>query len=551
MDVEKALEIIDAALQEKRLNKFEKMVLSQCWEGRSYEEIATSSDYNVGHVKNIGSQLWKKLSLAFGERVTKTNFRTVLKRYSYFQNPLRQLAAREKENAVCLYFSNPYPQQYWQEFIDVSYFYGRTAELATVKTWIVQHRCRMVALLGIGGIGKTAFAVKFAQQLRDEFDYIIWRSLSHAPDLADELAAMIGFLSNHQEITLSNDLDSRISQLIDYLYRYRCLVILDQVESLFESGELVGKYCQGYEDYGKLFKRFGQSLSNSCLLLTSREKPREIALLEGEKLPIRSLQIKGLSTAEITKIFKLRGSFSASEWECKTIGEYYSGNPLLLKIVATKIQELFNGDICHFLFLQQQCNLIFDNISELLEEHFNRCSDLEKEVMYWLAINREPMSIVELQSDILSLESKQKLPDHLISLERRSLIENNSATYTLISEVKDYVNNRLIMLIYHEITFNKKDLIHRLCLWKYPTVENINSEEINFILKPIVEKLWQHFGGQANLEKRLNEILLEMRSRVSNLQGYGEINIINLQKVAAIEPKNTAKKPQASIDECR
>ncbi|MBD3559371.1 hypothetical protein H6S82_10905, partial [Planktothrix sp. FACHB-1355] len=200
---------------------------------------------------------------------------------------------------------------------------------------------------------------------------------------------------------------------------------------------------------------------------------------------------------------------------------------------------------------QQQCNLIFDNISELLEEHFNRCSDLEKEVMYWLAINREPMSIVELQSDILSLESKQKLPDHLISLERRSLIENNSATYTLISEVKDYVNNRLIMLIYHEITFNKKDLIHRLCLWKYPTVENINSEEINFILKPIVEKLWQHFGGQANLEKRLNEILLEMRSRVSNLQGYGEINIINLQKVAAIEPKNTAKKPQASIDECR
>ncbi|MFB2923242.1 NB-ARC domain-containing protein [Aerosakkonema funiforme] len=551
MDVEKAIEIINAALQEKPLNKFEKMVLRQCWEGRSYEEIATSSGYNVGHVKNIGCQLWKKLSLALGERVTKTNFRNVLKRYSYFQTTLSQLPERQKENAVCLYFTNGYPQQYWQEPIDVSYFYGRTAELATVKTWIVQDRCRMVALLGMAGIGKTAFAVKLAQQLRDEFDYIIWRSLSHAPDLADELAAMIGFFSNHQESVLPNDLDSRILQLIDYLYRYRCLVILDKVESLFATGELVGKYRQGYEEYGKLFKKFGQSLSNSCLLLTSREKPREIALFEGEKLPIRSLQIKGLSRAEIPKIFKLKDSFSASEWEWETIGEYYGGNPLLLKIVATKIQDLFNGDVSHFLFLQQHCNLIFDNINEFLEEQFNRCSDLEKEIMYWLAINREPMSMVELQSDILSLESKQKLPDSLISLESRSLIENYSATYTPMSEFKDYVNNRLIILISQEITFNKKNLLHRLCLWKSPTGEDLLSEEINFILKPIVEKLRQHYEGQANLEKKLNEILLEMRSQLSKLQGYAEINMITLQKVAAIAPKNSGEKPQELADERR
>lgn len=550
MDVEKALEIIDAALQEKRLNKFEKMVLSQCWEGRSYEEIATSSGYNVGHVKNIGSQLWKKLSLAFGERVTKTNFRTVLKRHSYFQNPLRQLPEQPKENSVCLYFPNAYPQQYWQESIDVSYFYGRTAELATVKTWIVQDRCRMVALLGIGGIGKTAFAVKFAQQLRDEFDYIIWRSLSHAPDLADELAAMIGFFSHERETILSNDLDSRISQLIDYLYRYRCLVILDKVESLFESGELVGKYRQGYEGYAKLFRRFGQSLSNSCLLLTSREKPREIALLEGEKLPIRSLQIKGLSTTEITKIFKLKGSFSALEWEWESLGQYYGGNPLLLKMVATKIQELFNGSVSDFLMLQD-LDLNYDDVRDILEEQFNRCSDLEKEVMYWLVINREAISMVELKSNILSLESKYNLPNNLISLERRSLVENRSLFYSIKPEILYYINAILIDKIYQEIAWNERKLIYKLCLDKSPSGEKFFLQNVNFLLRPIVEKLRDHFGGQANLEKRLNEILLEMRSRVSNLQGYGEINIINLQKVAAIEPKNTAKKPQASIDECR
>jgi hypothetical protein len=61
----------------------------------------------------------------------------------------------------------------WGEAIDVSVFYGRTQELAEVKKCIVQERCRLVGILGLSGIGKTAFSIKLAEEIQDQFEYVI------------------------------------------------------------------------------------------------------------------------------------------------------------------------------------------------------------------------------------------------------------------------------------------------------------------------------------------------------------------------------------------
>ena len=69
----------------------------------------------------------------------------------------------------------------WGEAVDISAFYGRQAELQTLNQWVLGDRCRIVALLGMGGAGKTALSVKLAQQLQGHFDCILWRSLRNAP----------------------------------------------------------------------------------------------------------------------------------------------------------------------------------------------------------------------------------------------------------------------------------------------------------------------------------------------------------------------------------
>ena len=339
--------------------------------------------------------------------------------------------------------------QDWGEAPDVSVFYGRTEELATLRHWILEERCRVVAVLGMGGIGKNTLSVKLAEQIQDKFDFVIWRSLRYAPLVQDILAELIQFLSNEPKSDLPATIDGRISRLIHYLRASRCLLVLDNAESILRGCDpqevscncCAGYYREGYEGYGELLKRIGEASHQSCLVLTSREEPKEIGLLEGETSPVRVLQLKGLQLADVQEIFKAKGSFWGSTAEWNRLIEFYAGNPLALKIVATTIKNLFDGSIAEFL---KQNTAVFGDIVNLLEQQFNRLSDAEKEIINWLALNRQPASFLEIRNKISPSVSPQKLVEALDSLEARSLIEKRDTLFSLPPVIMEYVTNRLI-----------------------------------------------------------------------------------------------------------
>jgi len=81
MTVDEALELVEIVLNYQRLNKVQELVFRQSWEGRSYKQIAGSSEYEYDYIKDAGARLWKLLSEAFGEKVKKDNLPSVLKRY--------------------------------------------------------------------------------------------------------------------------------------------------------------------------------------------------------------------------------------------------------------------------------------------------------------------------------------------------------------------------------------------------------------------------------------------------------------------------------------
>lgn len=480
MTSEEALSILDTLLQQGKLSDLQEQVFRQSWEGRTYQEIAANSGYDADYIRDVGCKLWQLLSKTMGEQVTKNNLRSVLRRGSQqVQDATTLLAAPPVttdaiQNQADLLRISPNgsytdsrevaanQRQDWGEAMDISMFHGRTTELTTLTKWIVQDRCRLVMLLGMGGTGKTALAVKLAEQIQGEFDYLIWRSLRNSPQIEDVLAELIQFLTNQPGtgskgdfescLLLPETVDGRISRLVDYLRTSRCLIILDNAESILRSGEgtpqgRAGYYQAGYERYGQLLRQVAEGRHQSCLVLTSREKPAGLSFREGQKLPVRSLQLMGLKEEEGQEILKAAGLPGAGDnW--RVLMERYSGNPLALKIVATTIQDLFEGDVLEFL---EQGPIVFGDIRHLLSQQLDRLSDLEKQVMYWLSVNRGWISLPELREKMVPPISQLELLEALESLHRRSLIQRNLTQFTQQSVVMEYMTEQMIKNACEEI----------------------------------------------------------------------------------------------------
>ncbi len=442
MNIEDALAFLETVLKPESLNHVQELVFRGAWEERVYEEIAALAGYDADYLRDVGSHLWRSLSKSLGEKVTKNNFRSVLRR-RLPPIPHNSLSSQYTQSFLPSN-GNTNQHQDWGEAIDVSFFLGRTNELATLKQWILQDKCRLVAILGMGGIGKTALAIKLAEQIQTRFEFLIWRSLRNAPPVETILAEIVQFISKQRETDLPKTLDCRICQLMYYLRSAPCLLILDNVESVLQSGNCGGRYREGYQGYGQFLTIVGEASHPSCLVLTSREKPRGLACQEGKTLPVRCKYLGGLQELEAREILMTKGLFGWEEdWD--KLSYFYAGNPLLLKIVATAIQDLFEGNIADFL---AQGTLVFGEIRDILEQQFNRLSDLEKQVMYCLGINWEAMTLEKLRLDIDSV-SQQELLEVLQSLQARSLIEKTDAGFTQQPVVREYANAIKSLVVSH------------------------------------------------------------------------------------------------------
>lgn len=335
---------------------------------------------------------------------------------------------------------NPNKRRDLREAICVSNFHGRTTELTKLEQWLLKDRCRLLTILGIGGVGKTALSIKLIDQIGDKFDCVIWKSLKHAPPIDKFITDLLQFLSEKQitEAEIPHYTSDKITKLIGYLRSLRCLVVLDNLESLLCSNIQAGICRQGYEAYSELFRRVGETDHQSCMLITSREKPNLIAALEGEKLPIKTFRLNGLKEQEGQKILKIKG-LDGSELELNQLVKQCNGNASALKIVATTIQDVFAGNVAEFLSKEM---VVFGDIYKLIDEQFERLSALEQEVVYWLAIYRKPISFSQLRQKMGLAVSRLNLIEVLESLSRRSIIEPQQSYFKLQSILIEYTLRR-------------------------------------------------------------------------------------------------------------
>ncbi|BAY85315.1 WD-40 repeat-containing protein [Calothrix parasitica NIES-267] len=406
---------------------------------------------------------------------------------------------------------------------DVSIFYGRTEELNFLEKWIVNDCCRLITLVGIGGIGKTSLSAKVIQNIRDNFDFTIWFSLRNAPPPLQIISNLLQILSNGEEVDLARNITILINKLIEYLQNQRCLIVFDNVDAIFSDSSYSGNYLPGYKGYGEIFQKIAEIQHQSCLLMTSREKPREISAIEGDISPVRCLQINGLGIPEVRKVFAGKGIIDGvdSDWEWLTVN--YGGNPLYLKFIASTVLDLFEGDISSFIL---QGSKVFGDVRNLIGQQFNRLSELEKSLLYWLAINQDAVGLQELQD--LSQNQSFHLLEILESLNRRSLIEKKDLLFSLQPVVMEYVTINFIDKIYQEVISGDISLFKSHALLKATSPDYIQDIQKRLILKPILEGLELFFGNNHQVETHLINILDNFRDKSLHFTGYAVGNIINL-----------------------
>lgn len=405
-------------------------------------------------------------------------------------------------------------------------FFGRDRERRQIAQWLVQDRCQVVAIVGIGGMGKTTLAAHCIRELASQnaapFDALYWRSLVNAPPLGELLPPLLQALSQQQLTHMPENVDEQLRLLTSYLRERRVLLVLDNLESILEADE-AGVYRAGYAPYGQLLRQFATMEHRSHLLLTSRERPRGYGRLERDGHPVKTLQLAGLDDEAGHQLFLQRGVLGDGDQEALLI-ERYSGNPLALKLVADTVDELYGGKITEFL---ADDTLIFDDIRTVLDQHFMRLTDLEKQILFWLAIERETAALATLRTNLLNAPPQRVLLETLRNLQRRSLVERQEGGFALQNVVTEFLTERFVEAAAIELIKGELDILHRHPLMMAQAKEYVRQSQARLLLQPIAKQLREKLGF-AGLQAHLKRLIDGLRTAIQPIPGYAGGNLFNL-----------------------
>lgn len=451
MQLEQALQIVEQIVQSHKgrgLNQAEKLVLVAAWEDQQYKEVAENSPYTTSHLQRyVGAEMWRLLSehLGGGEQITKKTFRWYIEQEltnsSGDTDGLQIIADRHSSSA-----SPAGPEILGGQPPSVSNFYGRVPLLALLRKAITEDRC--VVLTGSAGIGKSALAAKLIEEIQiddqPEFDAFIWKSIHYAPPFSALITELIRLLV--PEFTGETSTQEKISLLIEALKSRSILLVLDGAEAILKRGrmKLLNPYGECAE-YGHFINRIIEAQHHSCLLLTSREPFSDVIEAHNTGRLASCVQAEGLGK-EAIQILQERELQDDHQWG--DLIASYRGNPLALRMLASRIERFFGGSVEAF----RECDtlLVNDIFKASLDELFGdkgRLNDLERKIMQTVAQVQEPIAfkcMLEKAKQESSGVSVSELIGALEALEDRFLIEkiqgeNGRLLYTVQPVIRKYV----------------------------------------------------------------------------------------------------------------
>jgi hypothetical protein len=391
-------------------------------------------------------------------------------------------------------------------------FFGRTQILHQLQDWLSQPQHRLILLYGRAGIGKTAIAYRLIQQQSDHFQSIVWASLETLPPLSELITRLL------KDLAINRTHADPCTDLYQHLQQHRCLLILDQWETILSNQTETG-YQTGYSDYATCLQALCQN-HQSCVILLSREKPAIPTSLP----PIQALEITELTYRD-DRDFLIAEQLQGSETELAQFIAIYN-NPLILKLIADRVRTIHGGRVAT---LVTAGATIYSNadISKIIKSEFLALSPLEQAIVYWLAIWRLPINYAQLHQSLLTEQSRSAIDESLYCLiSQRSLVKVNAQTeYYLDPVTLKEITNLLVKQLTIELTTalstqpipNLQLLVsHCLTIGDDP---DILAEQRRRIVHSTIAKLRPKFTSLADLVQQLHHLQTQITT------GYAPTNL--------------------------
>ena len=416
VDFESVLSLVDKAISPTYLNPTQEIVLREVWNGKTYSKMAYDYNYDPEYIKTVGCSLWQTLSRAFDEQINKSNFVPFMRqKIDYLLEEVKESELPQTERHKEQYIS-------WTTAPDIKDFVGRAEELATLNSWSQEADCRLIVVSGMTGSGKTTLVTEFASSIKEQFNYVIWFSLSQRPSLTKLLNEYLNII-NRERVADSKpqELSFLLSEFIGCLKEKRILLILDGLQCILTVNQSSVSYKQEFEGYGQFLRSIVSTDHQSLLITTSRLKPKLLEYYARNQ--VKFLNLQGFDK-QATISFLNAGLNSADdlmiEKELLKLSATLQHNPQLLKIAHNHL-DIFAEDDAEQII--EDLSLL-EAIGDLLEQELLYLTSLEREIVYWLAISCSAVSPKDLSRQIEQVQSKLKFVHSLKSLIRT--IANNS-----------------------------------------------------------------------------------------------------------------------------
>ncbi|MEM8637237.1 MAG: NB-ARC domain-containing protein [Cyanobacteria bacterium P01_G01_bin.54] len=406
-------------------------------------------------------------------------------------------------------------------------FSGHVEGKKRLKQWIEDKNCRVIIITGLARIGKTFLASEVARMVANQFEFLIWRSVRHDPKPNQLFKELLNPLVKDELSIDESDSSELIRKLLAQLAQHRCLIILNQMESVMQTGEGIGNFKDEYKDYSELLRNIGDKSHRSTFLLIGQEPMKDFIPYAGDNRPIRHLEITGLHHEEARKILEEK-NIHGSPKKISTLIRRYGGHPMFLRIAATHIKQLKEGDINQFL-AKDDAPIIFNGIEVQLDSITARLSNSERTVINWLAICFKPLTEPYLRG--LVRVSPEHLRHILVSLRRRCLIKiTGNGCYEIDDYLREYLIYKMKQTMVEEIKENQLKTFSDYPLIIAQLEDTVMEKQEDYLVFPILKDLLITHGNPHYLKRSTNKLLKEICTQFRHRSSYAAANLLTLLK---------------------